>query len=57
MVPGTHQPVAGSLAGRVRAVGLDAVRLRKRWVILPQGPVDLVGGDMQETEGRLLGFG
>ena len=53
VMPGAHQVVAGGLAGRVRAVGLVEVvfgegRCRRR-----QAAVDLVGGDMQEAEGRL----
>ena len=50
VVPGAHQVIGCSLAGRVRAVGLVAVVFAEGGVGGREGAVDLVGGDVQEAE-------
>src|SRR3990167_4092132 len=56
MVVGTHEVVAGGLAGAVGAVRLVLVGLREGRVGFGQGAVYLVGGYMQKPE-RSLGIG
>ena len=54
VVPGAHQVVAGGLAGRVGAVGLEAVRFGEGRCVGCQAAVDLVGAHVQEAERGLL---
>ncbi len=49
--------VAGGLAGAAGAVELLGLRFREGWVVPGQSAVDLVGADIQETKGSLLGLG
>ena len=53
VVVGTHQVVAGGLAGGVRAVGFVAVGFGEGGVVFGEGAVDFVGGDVEEAEVRL----
>jgi hypothetical protein len=52
VVIGTHQVVAGGLAGRVRAVRLVAVGFAEGRRLRRQRAVDFVGRHVQEAEGR-----
>jgi len=54
VVIGPHEVVRPRLARRVGAVGLVPMVLGEGRCIGGQRPVDLVGGDMQESEGRPL---
>ena len=45
--------VRGGLARRVRAIGLILLGLGKGGIGRGERSVDLVGGDMEETEGLL----
>ncbi len=57
VVPGTHQVVAGGLAGAVRAVGFVGIRFGKGGVAGAERAVHLVGADVQKTKGSFLGYG
>lgn len=49
--------VGRGFAGAVRAVGLVGIRFCKRRGVFGEGAVNLVGADVQETEGGFVGLG
>ena len=56
VMPGARQVVAGGFAGAVGAVGFIGVLLGESGRIGRQRAVHLVGGNVQEAKGRLVGF-
>ena len=54
MVIGAHEVVGAGLAGGIRAVRVEWRFLGERGVFHAERAVNLVGGDVQETEGGLV---
>src|SRR5687768_67086 len=50
MVIRAHQVIAGRLTGRVRTIGLVAMRLIEGWLTLAQGTINLVSGNVEKTK-------
>src|ERR1700676_2250792 len=49
--------IGSRLGSRIRAVRRVGSRLRKRWIVGPEGAINFVGGNMQEAEVRFFRCG